>query len=79
MPGRIFPGDVPRLRSGSHKFVALVGNGLARFQIAKGSSEVELTPQSDSGTGELTGLSGELRIDMVDVQHRYEFACQLPK
>ena len=32
----------------------------------------------DSGTGELTGLSGELRLEMVDKVHRYTLTYVLP-
>jgi hypothetical protein len=32
----------------------------------------------DSATGELTGLSGTLNIDIRDGQHFYQFTYQLP-
>lgn len=33
----------------------------------------------DSGTGELTGIAGELRLQKVDGEHRYELLYTLPQ
>ncbi len=48
---------------------------------ARGEFEVKLISQSspDSGTGELIGLTGTMKIDIVDGKHFYEFGYALPE
>lgn len=59
-------------RSGSF---ALVHRGV----MQRGQPEALLiTVVPDSGTGELAGLSGELRIERKDGQHHYRFDYTLP-
>jgi len=38
-----------------------------------------LTVVPDSGTGELTGLTGDMQIKMPDGKHFYEFSYALPE
>ncbi len=45
--------------------------------MTRGVPELKVTVVPDSGTGELVGLSGTLKIDIVDKQHHYEFAYSL--
>lgn len=40
------------------------------------SHSVQVVP--DSGTGELAGIEGTFKIDIVDGKHLYEFAYRLP-
>nr|WP_315235284.1 DUF3224 domain-containing protein [uncultured Albidiferax sp.] len=47
-----------------------------RMERGKASLSVLVVP--DSGTGELTGLTGEFKINIVDGKHYYEFAYSLP-
>lgn len=42
------------------------------------SAVLEITVVPSSGTGELTGLTGSLKIDMSGGGHRYDFAYDLP-
>jgi len=44
----------------------------------RGASSLSVTVVPDSGTGELTGIEGEFKIQMVDGTHSYEFAYRLP-
>jgi hypothetical protein len=44
----------------------------------RGASSLSVTVVPDSGTGELTGIEGEFKIQMVDGAHSYEFAYRLP-
>jgi hypothetical protein len=44
----------------------------------RGASSLSVTVVPDSGTGELTGIEGEFKIQMVDGTHLYEFAYRLP-
>ena len=39
----------------------------------RGASSLSVTVVPDSGTGQLSGLSGTLAITIVDKQHRYRF------
>ncbi len=39
----------------------------------RGAPQLSVTVVPDSGTGELTGLSGQLAIIVADGRHRYEF------
>lgn len=43
-----------------------------------GVSELAIAIVPDSGTGELTGIGGELRLQAVDGGHRYELLYSLP-
>ncbi|MBB5470462.1 hypothetical protein HDG32_006612 [Paraburkholderia sp. CI2] len=44
----------------------------------RGAAALAVTVVPDSGTGELSGIEGEFRIDIVDGAHSYEFAYRLP-
>lgn len=46
--------------------------------MERGTPRQSITVIPDSGTGQLTGLSGELRIEVSDGQHRYVFDYDLP-
>ncbi|MCC8393681.1 DUF3224 domain-containing protein [Paraburkholderia sp. MMS20-SJTR3] len=46
--------------------------------MKRGASSLAVTVVPDSGTGELAGIEGEFRIEMVDGAHSYEFAYRLP-
>lgn len=46
--------------------------------MERGAQSLLLTVVPDSATGELTGLRGEMRIDIVDGQHVYGFDYRLP-
>jgi hypothetical protein len=43
----------------------------------KGVPELSIQVSPDSGTGELAGLAGDLKIIMVDGKHSYEFTYSL--
>ena len=43
----------------------------------RGTASLDCTVVPDSGTGELTGLSGRLAIDIVETQHYYTFDYEL--
>jgi len=45
--------------------------------MTRGTPELKVTVVPDSGTGELVGLSGTLRIDIVEKKHHYEFSYSL--
>jgi len=51
---------------------------LHKGQMRSGAGELEVSVVPDSATGELTGLTGTMRIDIVDGEHRYQFDYQLP-
>lgn len=57
-------------RSGSF---ALQHNGI----MARGAAQLTITVVPDSGTGELTGLSGTMTIDIVEGKHTYELTYTL--
>jgi Protein of unknown function (DUF3224) len=44
----------------------------------RGAAGLSITVVPDSGTGELAGLSGTLKIDIVDQKHFYEFDYSFP-
>jgi len=44
----------------------------------RGAPELNIIVVPDSGTGELTGLSGKMRIIIADGRHSYEFDYTLP-
>ena len=48
-----------------------------RGTMTRGVPELKVTVVPDSGTDELVGLSGTLKIDIVDKQHHYEFNYSL--
>jgi hypothetical protein len=44
-----------------------------RGVMTRGTPELSVTVVPDSGTGELVGISGTMRIDIVEGRHNYEF------
>ena len=44
----------------------------------RGAQQLSLAVVPDSGTDDLTGLSGNMKINIVDGRHSYEFDCLLP-
>ena len=46
--------------------------------MTRGESQLSVTVVPDSGTGQLTGLSGQLTIKIAGSDHSYEFDYQLP-
>ena len=44
----------------------------------KGAQQLSITVVPDSGTGDLAGITGALRIRIADGQHFYEFEYELP-
>jgi hypothetical protein len=44
----------------------------------RGEPTLRLEVAPDSGTGELTGLTGQMKIEISDGQHSYELDYQLP-
>ncbi|HEY2022440.1 DUF3224 domain-containing protein [Paraburkholderia sp.] len=44
----------------------------------RGASSLSVTVVPDSGTGELIGIEGEFKIQMVDGAHSYELVYRLP-
>ena len=46
--------------------------------MSRGNGELSVIVAPDSGTGELTGLTGEMAIIIADGKHSYEFEYQLP-
>jgi|SRR5450432_3456891 hypothetical protein len=49
-----------------------------RGVMTRGTPELSVTVVPDSGTGELTGLTGEMQIRMPDGKHFYDFSYSLP-
>jgi hypothetical protein len=45
--------------------------------MSRGAQQLSISVVPDSGTGELTGLSGTFRIEIVEGKHFYEFEYQL--
>ena len=45
--------------------------------MAHGAQQLSISVVPDSGTGELTGISGTFRIQIVEGKHFYEFDYQL--
>ena len=41
--------------------------------MSKGAQQLSITVVPDSGSGQLTGLSGKMTIKIVDGKHYYEF------
>jgi hypothetical protein len=54
---------------------ALQHNG----SMTRGKPELIITVVPDSGTGELTGLTGRMTIDIVEGKHYYKFDYTLAK
>ncbi|MDP9337498.1 MAG: DUF3224 domain-containing protein [Acidobacteriota bacterium] len=50
-----------------------------RGVMRRGVPELSVTVVPDSGTGELTGLSGDMQIRMPDGKHFYDFRYSLPE
>jgi hypothetical protein len=46
--------------------------------MERGAPTLDLVVVPDSGTEQLTGLSGRMAIDIVDGQHFYTFDYALP-
>jgi hypothetical protein len=45
--------------------------------MTRGSQTLSVTVVPDSGTGELRGLSGAMRIEIVEGKHHYQLDYQL--
>ena len=45
----------------------------------RGQPSLKLEVAPDSGTGEFTGLTGQMQIEIKDGQHFYRFEYQLPE
>ncbi len=52
---------------------ALQHNGL----MARGVQELSIVVVPDSGTGQLTGLTGSLTLEIINGQHRYDLTYTL--
>ncbi len=50
-----------------------------RGVMQRGAPGLEIDVVPDSGTGELAGISGSMKIDIVEKQHHYEFEYGLPE
>jgi hypothetical protein len=46
--------------------------------MTRGAPELSVTVVPDSGTGDLTGLAGDMQIKMPGRKHFYEFSFTLP-
>jgi hypothetical protein len=46
--------------------------------MTRGAPQLAVTVVPDSGTGELTGLTGKMSINIVDGKHLYDFDYTLP-
>ncbi|CAG4889656.1 DUF3224 domain-containing protein [Paraburkholderia gardini] len=46
--------------------------------MKRGAPSLSVTVVPDSGTGELNGIEGEFKINIVEGAHFYEFAYRLP-
>ena len=44
----------------------------------RGALQLSITVVPDSGTGQLTGLTGKMDIQIADGKHSYDFAYSLP-
>jgi hypothetical protein len=47
--------------------------------MTRGTPQLTITVVPDSGTGQLTGLSGKMNIIITDGKHSYEFEYTLPE
>lgn len=50
-----------------------------RGVMTRGVPELSVTVVPDSGTGDLTGLTGDMQIKFPDGKHFYEFSYALPE
>ena len=50
-----------------------------RGVMERGEPHLEVTVVPDSGTGELVGLAGTLRINIAEGKHSYDFEYSLPE
>jgi hypothetical protein len=48
-----------------------------RGAMERGKPGLEIDVVPDSGTGELAGIGGSMKIDIVEKQHHYEFEYRL--
>jgi hypothetical protein len=46
--------------------------------MTRGSPQLSVTVAPDSGTGQLEGITGSLKINIVDKKHLYDFEYNLP-
>ncbi len=46
--------------------------------MARGVQELSIVVVPDSGTGQLTGLTGSMTLEIVEGQHRYDLTYTLP-
>jgi len=46
--------------------------------MTRGARQLSITVVPDSGTGQLTGLTGKMDIQIADGKHSYDFAYALP-
>ena len=49
-----------------------------RGTLTRGTPELSVTVVPDSGTAQLTGLSGRMAINIVEGKHSYDFDYSLP-
>ena len=47
--------------------------------MTRGVAELSVTVVPDSGTGQLTGLTGRMTIDIVEKKHFYKFDYTIPE
>lgn len=47
--------------------------------MTRGAQSLSIAVVPDSGTGELAGIAGTLKIDIVDKKHFYDFQYTLPQ
>jgi hypothetical protein len=52
---------------------------LHRGIMTRGAPELSVTVVPDSGTGQLTDLTGNMKINIVDGKHSYDFDYTLPE
>ncbi|SEB25151.1 DUF3224 domain-containing protein [Paraburkholderia sartisoli] len=66
--------NVTGVLAGKHGSFVLQHTGT----MNRGVSSLSVTVVPDSGTGELGGIEGEFKINIVEGAHFYEFAYRLP-
>ena len=47
--------------------------------MSRGAQQLSITVVPDSGTGELVGISGTFKLNIVEGKHYYEFEYSLPQ
>ena len=47
--------------------------------MKRGAQQLSIAVVPDSGSGDLIGIAGVFKLDIVDGQHRYEFEYSLPQ